>query len=226
MSTTEFETPESYADVARLRGDRVLLYQEFGSYQGEWAMFSLSVEGGFYRIWRGWYGSCSGCDDLQARGFGSKEDVDAFLDEYRPFAEIPRDTARRLAANGSFMQVFPANFREEFATDQLVNEIEVQIKIEEDLPVSFADAARSMSQETRRRVLERIEIEEHINRIVDEDGADRLIIIDGDTYLHLQDSSTPRRYLLRVPDTMERVRQAKAWTFNIDEDEYDPVIET
>jgi hypothetical protein len=33
-------------------------------------------------------------------------------------------------------------------------------------------------------------------------------------------------YFLRVPPTIERARQAVAWTFGVPEDEYEPALET
>lgn len=226
--------PESYADVAALRGERVLLFQQFGDYQGEWVLFSLA--GNEYKIWRGYYGSCSGCDDLQARNFTDFDDkvvdekeVREFVEGYGPFCEIPRETARRLAETGTFSTVFPANYRESYSdinVEELVAEIEVQVKIQENLEVTFADAERAMSQETRRRVLERLDVPALIDETIATEGPDQLVKIKGETYLYLKDGSSERRYLLRVPDEMQRVRQAKAWSFFMDEDEYAPIIET
>jgi hypothetical protein len=42
----------------------------------------------------------------------------------------------------------------------------------------------------------------------------------------VKDSSTGDYYLLRVPPDMKTCKQAIAWTFNLDEDEYDPIVET
>jgi len=44
-------------------------------------------------------------------------------------------------------------------------------------------------------------------------------------YVHVKDSSTERRYYLRVPPTIKRARQAVAWTFDIPEAEYCPLQE-
>lgn len=230
----DVRVPQSYADVATFRGERVLLYRQFGSYQGEWVLFSIA--GDEYHLYRGWYGSCSGCDSLQAMQATSvvtREDVDEFISDYHPFAEIPRVTARKLAANGTFSQVFPANYRSDYSDlnmDELVAEIETQIKLEEDLPLGKDDAMRAMSQETRRRVLEKINVLQMIVRVIDEDADDKLVAIEGkeeeEVYLWLQDSSTTRKYLLRVPPEMARVKEAKAWTFYLQEDEYHPLLET
>jgi hypothetical protein len=51
----------SYEDVLLKAGYDVVAYEEFGSYQGEWA--AILVDGG---VILGDYGSCSGCDPLEA----------------------------------------------------------------------------------------------------------------------------------------------------------------
>lgn len=45
-------------------------------------------------------------------------------------------------------------------------------------------------------------------------------------YVKVVDCSTDREYILSVPNTMERVRQAIAWTFRMQEHQYAPKIET
>ena len=44
--------------------------------------------------------------------------------------------------------------------------------------------------------------------------------------VQVEDPSTDRVYMLRVPPTMTRAREAVAWTFNIPEKSYNPVIQT
>lgn len=230
MSSTEEDVRfDSYRDIATFRGQRPLFYQQFGSYQGEWVLFALA--GDDYLIYRDYYGSCSGCDSLEAANISTSEQALAFAEGYRPFCEIPRETARNLARNGTLKQVFPANFREsdwrdDLNPDELVGELETIIKLEEDLPVEADDAWRARSQETRRRVLERIDVEALIDTVIDVDGPDRLVAIRDEMYLQLKDASSDRRYFLRVPPEMIRVRQAKAWSFDMDENEYAPIVET
>ena len=234
------EEPRSYADVARLRGQQVLFYEQFGSWQGEW--FLLAYDGEQYLLYEGWYGSCSGCDDIEANWSScSNEDepVDEtklreWLGSYRAFAEIPAQTARNLATAGTFESVLPRNVRE-MNPGAVARECEVLIKLEENLPLVVTDALNSGNQEIRRRVIEEIGIETFMQEVsattLDVDGADRLMAFgaphtDEQVYLCLKDASTPREYVLRVPPDMERVRQAKAWSFGIAEHEYAPEIET
>lgn len=228
--------PSSYRDVATLRGHVPLLYQEFGSYQGDWLMFARDPNQ--YLVYRGSYGSCSGCDDLQSE-FSYEEDVpqkkvDEWVEKYPPFVEIPRATARNLAKAGKVGQVFPANFRKDYDDipySEVIEEATLLIKLEEGLSITVEETLATRNQETRRRIIERDGIAQFLETvgatILHTDGVDKLIRFgDGDTYLWLQDSSTDREYILRVPSDMERVRQAKAWSFNVTEAEYAPLIET
>jgi hypothetical protein len=74
----------SYKESLEAAGAKVLEFQEFGSYQGDWW---AQVEVGGVRGWvKGSYGSCSGCDAFQSE-FG-------WDDEEKP------DYAERLAAFG------------------------------------------------------------------------------------------------------------------------------
>ncbi|MGH7745555.1 MAG: DUF6745 domain-containing protein [Candidatus Dormibacteria bacterium] len=44
-------------------------------------------------------------------------------------------------------------------------------------------------------------------------------------YVHVKDSSTDRDYYLRVPPTINRTAEGIAWTFNMDEKDYNPMAE-
>ena len=45
-------------------------------------------------------------------------------------------------------------------------------------------------------------------------------------YVQVQDASTERQYLLRVPPTIQTAAEAVAWTFQLAGDDYRPVQET
>lgn len=56
---------------------------------------------------------------------------------------------------------------------------------------------------------------------------DKIIFLSEDiTFLQVKDSSSGKIYFLKVPPDMRRVREAKAWTFGLKEEEYNPEIET
>lgn len=247
-----------------VRGDRTLIYEQFGSYQGEWLSLTLNEKAGEYRIYKGWYGSCSGCDaweggslddalrgkynsetgeyDTTEIGRGDERVLDWAFD-YPPFIEIPRATAAAIAENGAarFVEVMPANLRGDYSEIDMTSfsaDAVAEIKLEENLVIKIGDIFATPNAELRRRLMERYGVDRVVAdggfTTLDTDGPDSLVrapetlALRGNVpvYLFLKDSSTPRRYLLRVPPEMERVRQAKAWTFGVGEKEYAPLVET
>jgi len=44
-------------------------------------------------------------------------------------------------------------------------------------------------------------------------------------YVQMQDASTERRYLLRVPPTIQTAAEAVAWTFQVAGEDYRPAQE-
>jgi len=75
-------------------------------------------------------------------------------------------------------------------------------------------------------------IEEMKGRIIHKDGDSELISLSMKNNdeefkaVKVKDSSTGTIYILRVPPTVKRCREAIAWTFGMEEDEYNPLIET
>ena len=64
---------ENYGDMlAQVKGKELVSFTMFGDYQGEW--FGVLKNEGELEFWRGYYGSCSGCDFLEAEGEFSWED--------------------------------------------------------------------------------------------------------------------------------------------------------
>nr|MDO8110102.1 hypothetical protein [Candidatus Sigynarchaeota archaeon] len=69
------------------------------------------------------------------------------------------------------------------------------------------------------------------NTIVDIHGSSELILFHRDrnseemVFLKVIDSTSGRPYLLRVPSCMRKCSQAVAWTFNLSEDDYKPMVE-
>jgi hypothetical protein len=45
-------------------------------------------------------------------------------------------------------------------------------------------------------------------------------------YVQVRDTSTERRYYLRVPPTVQSAEEAVAWTFSLNTDEYRPAQES
>lgn len=61
----------SYSEALEAAGAKVLLFEEFGSYQGEW--FALVTYNGEKGWVNGCYGSCSHCDSFESE-FGWNDD--------------------------------------------------------------------------------------------------------------------------------------------------------
>jgi len=56
---------------------------------------------------------------------------------------------------------------------------------------------------------------------------DKLIFLSEDiTFLQVKDPSSGKIYFLKVPPDMRSVQEAKAWTFGLEKEEYNPEIET
>lgn len=107
---------ENYGDMlAKVKGKKVISYVEFGRYQGEW--IATLEDGDNIELWKGYYGSCSGCDFIEAEKNYEKETVSLekakeYFKENRPFAVIPKETLSRVDLE-TFTQMLPANIRDE-----------------------------------------------------------------------------------------------------------------
>jgi len=56
---------------------------------------------------------------------------------------------------------------------------------------------------------------------------DKIIFLSDDiTFLQVKDPSSGKIYFLKVPPDMHSVKEAKAWTFGLKKEEYNPEIET
>jgi len=137
-----------------------------------------------------------------------------------------------------------------------IQDLETKIKLETDYPITFEDVEETENLELREQALRKLGYENYIREgfemnkiqyIILEDRTfqhpsdfygsiprgyfndrkDRIIILtDSIAFLQVKDSSTGKRYFLKVPPDMRSVREAKAWTFGLEEDEYNPTIET
>lgn len=87
--------------------------------------------------------------------------------------------------------------------------------------------------EVRRAVVELIGYDKIIDVAVlkdeSEDGKLYVIKVDEDediTLVHVKDPSTTREYFLRVPPKMKTAKQARAWTFGFEEEDFNLEKET
>ena len=91
---------EDYGDMlAQVTGKKLISYNTFGSYQGDW--IATLEDGENIELWKGYYGSCSGCDWIEAERDWDKDTVSLekakeYFKEDRPFAVIPKETMNRI----------------------------------------------------------------------------------------------------------------------------------
>lgn len=99
--------------LEKAKGGKCISFVEFGSYQGEWVAVIERDEN--VELWKGSYGSCSGCDWLEAEqdystGEVSDEKASEYFKEDHPFVVIPKETMRGMELE-TFQEVIPANIR-------------------------------------------------------------------------------------------------------------------
>ena len=75
-------------------------------------------------------------------------------------------------------------------------------------------------------------IKELEGKIIHQDGDSQLKnlnlgnITEPIRVVKVKDSTTKKYYILRVPPTVKTCKQAIAWTFGLEEEEYNPTMET
>jgi hypothetical protein len=129
------EGTSGYEIVAEARGLTVIKYESFGSYQGEWIMLARNKKK-FY-IFKDSFGSCSYCDHYQSTfdDYGSEpiypwEKVEKFINEFKPFLEIPEKQFMELYRTNSLLSIFPANMNDKYSEIDLPAFV-TSIKLEE-----------------------------------------------------------------------------------------------
>jgi hypothetical protein len=227
-----------YTIVAEARGQKVLYYRMFGSYQGEWILFSSNKLN--YYIYKGCYGSCSGCDSLQAELGGeyesyNDESIQNFIKDYEAFLIIPKKLALKFSKKNELSALFPLNIRDEYSDIQMgdvIKQCELIIKADFNVITPY-EILELDNMETRRGAIEKIGVDNfavELNaEILDSNGVNKLATVklagkEDMTFLILQDSSTPRKYFLRVPPEISTINKGLCWSFGIDE--YKPILET
>ncbi|MFX0094382.1 MAG: DUF6745 domain-containing protein [Candidatus Hodarchaeota archaeon] len=89
--------------------------------------------------------------------------------------------------------------------------------------------------EIRRLLMDRFGFDKFVAearaRLLHRDGSSELVTInlrkeESLTFVKVRDSTTKQLYLLRVPSDVKTCREAIAWTFGLEEEEYDPIKET
>jgi hypothetical protein len=237
-------TSGRYALVGILRGHEVVFYSDYGQWQGEWLMVTRRPTDWTYFIWKGYFGSCEGCDDMESRMSNIENatvnDVWNFVKDYMPFMEIPAHRMKHAAQNFLLFQWMPHHLRTANSDIELqaaVDDIIGWVMLNEGCEPTFDHVIQVRNAELKRRLLELYTPEkmmEQPHSLVDDDTEnDRKLVTfkerEGSpelTYVYVKDASTPRRYLLRVPPQMRSCAEAVAWTFRMDIREFQPSKET
>jgi len=230
-----------YDVIALARGQKVLYYRQFGSYQGEWVLLSKDDES--YYVYKGYYGSCSGCDAIQAEfDYDDNLPLDSpkvqnFIKDYPPEVIIPHLTAWKFAKPNNFGQLLPANIRDQYS-DISWSDVEEQCNLlvkgyEKD--IEAREVLQIDNQEARREIAELYGLEKFMvdlgGEVIDSNNGNQLIKVKENKqdkedflFLILKDSSTQRHYMLRVPPNITKVKDGLAWSFDVEE--YRPILET
>jgi len=109
----------NYGEVlAHGLGMTLIAYATFGSYQGDY--IAMLEKGGEVYIFKGNYGSCSGCDWLDAKTSWmdstiSDVEIQEYVKEEKPFATISHNNIQTLIDAEDMSVFFPANTRNDYA---------------------------------------------------------------------------------------------------------------
>ena len=234
-----------YTMVAEARGQRVLWFRRFGSYQGDWLL--LARDDDRYYLYKDYYGSCSGCDSIEAEfSWGEKLEptdnkVQEFIKAYPSFLEMtPRGALNVAQRDNSLLKVLPRNRRDwydsnEWASEAVGYQLALVVKHEEGV-ITAHEILDMDNQELRREAIEKYTAELFVRdldaKLIDSEGDDHLYFFFRDdgpepfVFLYLKDASTERRYVLRTNPTHRKVREARAASFGIPADRFDLVQET
>lgn len=112
----------NYGDaISKGKGLELVFYKTYGSYQGDWIIVAKNDTE--YFIFKGYYGSCSGCDELEnfedyrCDNFWTDEKLKEFADRYEPFIVVGKNDFVRLCKEGLLKTIMPANTRIDFGDE-------------------------------------------------------------------------------------------------------------
>ncbi len=244
MAVVERMLNADYTLAAEARGQRVLWYRRFGSYQGEWLIFACDDE--MFYVYRGGYGSCSGCDHVEGTFHAGGEvaadsdEVQKFIAVYPSFLEMRREAAVRVvrANDGSLTPVLPANQRSWYVEgdDATIGRQLALAVLAETSEITAAEILEIDNMEARREAIERMGATWFRDtlgaRLIDCEGDNGLWHFDREApqepfaFLYVKDGSSERRYVLRVDPRHASYHAARAASFGMTPEQFKPVRET
>jgi len=126
---------KDYGDMlGKVQGKPCIVFECFGSYSGDWV--AVLDSGRNIELWKGYYGSCSGCDFLEAEKdtWQSEEISDEkarnFFKEDKAFLTISKQDVRTMTLK-EFNSIFPANVRKDmydFEDKRLFDAVKLAVK--------------------------------------------------------------------------------------------------
>ena len=157
--------------------------------------------------------------------------------------EFPQTADYGYELKGELNVNYDSGYTEMFTEmESLVEVTETLYKLFKTKKYDIKNVLKLENAEVRRAVIEYIGINEFLEsanpKTLDESPFGRLVKIkspEGDwntpkdediVAVYVKDSSTPRRYFLRVPPKTKTAKEGVAWTFGLDEQEYKPSEET
>lgn len=109
--------------LSKFKGFPCVGFVMFGEYNGDWV--GLLDVGENIELWKGYFGSCSGCDFLEDKAkyvFDYElneyaydilfDDIKEYFKEERPFLSIPKSIIKNMSEK-DFDEIFPANIRKD-----------------------------------------------------------------------------------------------------------------
>jgi len=126
--------------ISKANNQKLLVYKQFGSYSGDW--IAITKNDTKYYIYKGVYGSCSGCDSLESfladnnfdyfnddENFFTIEKIKEFSSKYPVFIEVDKNIFISLLKEKSFLKILPRNTRldYEFDDNDIFKELEKEI---------------------------------------------------------------------------------------------------
>ena len=126
----------NYGDViAKGHKQDLLLFEQFGSYQGDFIVITKDSDKAY--IYKDSYGSCGGCDSLEAfedycddsDKFWTQEKCEEFAKDYQPFITVDLALFHQLLKDKKLFEIMPANTRLDF-NDRDYNDLEDKVVFE------------------------------------------------------------------------------------------------
>jgi len=96
---------------------KLLAYSTYGSYSGDY--IAILDSGDNIEIWKGYYGSCSGCDWIEAQKNWEDETITKtqalnYVKDEKPFLSIKKRNLKVLIDSENIEAFFPANTRNDY----------------------------------------------------------------------------------------------------------------